>query len=110
MTICLQKLTPPKPIDRRSNMGLVYADIELLSGEEWAASRSGRLAKKQVKRERVRALVDTGAYMLVINERLKRKLRLKKVGEEWAELADGSRLRVNMVGPLEVRFENRRAN
>ena len=46
-------------------------------------------------------------YMLAINESIKRPLDLPKLEEQIAELADGSKLKLEIVGPVEVRFENR---
>lgn len=46
-------------------------------------------------------------YMLAINESIKLQLDLPKLEEQIAELADGSKLKLEIVGPVEVRFENR---
>jgi clan AA aspartic protease len=91
-------------------MGLVYAGIELISGDDLILARRGYLSPEQVKRLHVTALVDTGAYMLAVNEAIRSQLDLPKVDEQLAELADGTRVRLDIVGPVEIRFENRRAN
>jgi clan AA aspartic protease len=91
-------------------MGLVYAGIELISGDDLILARRGYLSPGQVKRLHVTALVDTGAYMLAVNEAIRSQLDLPKVDEQLAELADGTRVRLDIVGPVEIRFENRRAN
>ena len=90
-------------------MGLVYADIELISGDDLALYRRGFLREEEIKRMRVSALVDSGSYMLVVNEHIKEQLGLPVLGEEIARLADESERRVEVVGPVEIRFENRRA-
>src|SRR5438045_6959626 len=59
-----------------NQMGLVYADIELVSGDDLVLHRHGFLKEDKIKRLRVSALVDSGAYMLVINERIKDQLDL----------------------------------
>jgi clan AA aspartic protease len=46
--------------------------------------------------------------MLSINEQIKLQLDLQVLDEQEAELADGTLRKVNIVGPVEVRFENRR--
>jgi clan AA aspartic protease len=89
-------------------MGLVYADIELISGDDLALHRRGFLPEEQIKRMRVSALVDSGSDMLVINDQIKQQLDLPLLGEQTARLADESEVRVEVVGPVEVRFENRR--
>ncbi len=92
------------------NMGLVYAEIELISGDDLVLYRKGYVQKDQIKRMQVEALVDSGAYMLAINQRIKSQLDLPPVDEQVAELADGSQVRLEIVGPIEIRFKNRRAN
>ena len=88
-------------------MGLVYADIELISADDLALHRRGYLAEEEIKRVRVTALVDSGAYMLVINDHIKRQLDLPVIGEQTVRLADDTERPVKIVGPVEVRFENR---
>jgi clan AA aspartic protease len=88
-------------------MGLVYADIELLSTEDLFLARRGKLPKEQVKSVKVTALVNSGAYMLSINENIKAQLDLTVIEEQIAELADGSRVKLEVVGPMAVRFANR---
>ncbi len=47
--------------------------------------------------------------MLAINEQIKAQLDLRVLDSQLAELADGQRVKVDVVGPIEVRFKNRRA-
>ena len=89
-------------------MGRIYAPIEVISSEDLSDARRGRIAAAEVRRIRVDALVDSGAYMLALNEVIVQQLGLPKVDETSAELADGSRVRFDVVGPVEIRFENRR--
>ncbi len=89
-------------------MGLVYAEIELISVDDLALSRKGYLNKEQVKHIKVTALVDSGAYMLSINEEIKLQLGLVVLDKMQAELADGSLREIEIAGPVEIRFENRR--
>jgi clan AA aspartic protease len=91
-------------------MGLVYANIQLANAGEIYMAQLGYLPPEAVKRTVVHALVNTGAYMLAINETVRSQLNLPKVDEQLAELADGSHIYLDLVGPVEVRFENRRAN
>jgi clan AA aspartic protease len=91
-------------------MGLTYAEIELANAGEIYLAQRGYMIPENIKRKTVKALVDSGAYMLAINEQIKDELNLLKVDEQLAELADGSKVKLEIVGPVEVRFENRRAN
>ncbi len=88
-------------------MGLIYADIEIANSFDEALARHGDLAPCDIRKVVVRALVDSGAYMLCINENLKLQLGLDTVAEMAAELANGSFEKLDVVGPVEVRFENR---
>lgn len=88
-------------------MGLVHAEIELISSDDLALRRRGYLQESEVRRAKVNALVDSGAYMLAVNEHLKAQLGLPVLGEQEAELADGSHLTLEIVGPVDVRFANR---
>ncbi|GDZ95902.1 hypothetical protein PA905_43330 [Planktothrix agardhii CCAP 1459/11A] len=90
-------------------MGLTYAEIELANAGEIYLAQRGYMIPENIKRKTVKALVDS-AYMLAINEQIKDELNLLKVDEQLAELADGSKIKLEIVGPVEVRFENRRAN
>jgi hypothetical protein len=60
-------------------MGLIYADIELVRSDDLALQRAGYLQEHPVCRLRVKALVDSGAYMLAINENIRLQLNLAKL-------------------------------
>ena len=90
------------------NMGLVYADVELVRGDDLALLRAGYLPEAQVRRVRVRAMVDSGATVLSMPAFVQQQLQLAPMGDIEAESADGSNLKLAVVGPVEVRFENRR--
>ena len=55
----------------------------------------------------VQALADTGSVFLVIPEHVRLQLALDEQGKKEIMLADGSRMMVPYVGPIETRFENR---
>jgi clan AA aspartic protease len=93
-----------------SKMGLIYAQIELISVDDIVLSRRGFLPEDKIKRLTVNALVDTGAYMLVITDQVRQKLDLPLIEEQMFRMADDSERRGEVVGPVEVRFENRRAS
>jgi clan AA aspartic protease len=69
--------------------------------------RRGYLSDDQVNRLYIRALVDSGATMLAVPEFVKNQLDLRQIRKIEAELADGSSSVYEVVGPIEVRFENR---
>ncbi len=88
-------------------MGLVYADIELVSGDDDVLYRRGFINKTAVKQMTVKALVDSGAYMLAINETVRVQLDLQTIDKQSAELADGTQVKLDVVGPVIVNFANR---
>lgn len=91
-------------------IGLIYAEIELISGDDLALHRRGYIKEEDIKRIKVSALVDSGAEMLAINEQVKDLLNLFVLDTQRAELADGSKVELEVVGPVEIRFANRRAS
>ena len=92
---------------KTENMGITYAEIELIRSDDRALFREGYIREDQIKSVKVRAMVDSGSSMLAIPESIKNQLNLLKLDEKQAELADGSILRLEIVGPIEIRFENR---
>jgi clan AA aspartic protease len=88
-------------------MGLVYAEIDLTSEEDIVLARLGLLPDERVKTVKIRALVDSGAWDLVITEEIQKQLNLPLVGKRLVEMADDTLMEVDLAGPLQVRFENR---
>jgi clan AA aspartic protease len=87
-------------------MGYVYAEIELTNADDLALERRG-WAYLEVRRVTTKALVDSGAWDLVINEEIQQQLQLPLVGKEFVRLADETLLEVDVVGPVQARFEDR---
>lgn len=90
-------------------MGLVYANIELINGEDIVLARRGIIEADEIKRMHIDALVDTGAYMLAINENIQEQLKLPVVEKGKAQLANGHIVEYDVVAPIEIRFKNRRS-
>ena len=88
-------------------MGLVYAEVDLISVDDLVLERRGYLDKEKIKQVRVNALVDSGAYNLSINETVRAQLDLPIIEQQFVTLADETLIEVDVVGPIEVRFENR---
>lgn len=89
------------------DMGLVFAEVELLRGGDVVLAEEGFIQPDQIRRCTVNALVDSGATMLAIPAIVKQQLDLKPRRQIEAELADGSNSTYEVVGPVEVRFQNR---
>ncbi len=106
------KLAPKKVYRKHqtgvNKMGLVYAEIDLLNGGDVYLQRKKLVDEKEVKKVTINALVDSGAYMLTINENVRAQLDLPFIEKQFGRLADETLLELDVVGPVEVRFENRR--
>ena len=88
-------------------MGLVFADIRLTNCDDLALVRRKLLDASQVRSMLVHANVDSGAYMLCLNEQVATQLDLPVLGKQSAQMADGAIRELDVVGPVDVRFENR---
>ena len=89
-------------------MGYVYADIELRNEDDVALHRRGLLPESEIKKATCRALVDSGAWDLVINEEIQKQLNLPVRERQAVEMADDTVMEVDVVGPIEVRFQHKR--
>ena len=87
-------------------MGYIYAELELTNEDDLAFNRRGMLPEDQIQRVTCRALVDSGAWDLVINEEIQSRLNLPFIGRESVTLADETWLDVDIVGPVRLRFED----
>jgi clan AA aspartic protease len=90
-------------------MGLVYADITLINGGDIEMARRHLIGKEEIKQMTVKMMVDSGAYMMAINETIQEQLDLSFIEKRKAILADGSVQEYDLVGPIHVKFLNRTA-
>ncbi len=88
-------------------MGLIYADIELINSEDIALARRNYIGEEEIKRMHISALVDTGSYMLAINENIQQQLQLPVIEKRTAQLANGHVVECDVVGPIDLKFKNR---
>jgi clan AA aspartic protease len=90
-------------------MGEVFVDITILNGAEYLLAKQGIIPMDNVRKMKVNALVDTGATTLIITTEIKTQLNLMVLEKKELVLADGTAESYEFVGPVEVRFENRRS-
>ena len=90
-------------------MGHVYANVTLLNSFDDLLAMEGDIPKENVRKMEVRAMVDSGAMTLTINEDIVKQLGLKVHERIEVTLADGSFRKCDYVGPVGIRFENRTA-
>lgn len=90
-------------------MGTVYADIELINSGDKELVRRNLMDKDDIRQMRVNMLVDSGAYMMAINETILSQLDVPIIEKRKAQMADGSIVEYEVAGPIEVHFKNRKA-
>lgn len=88
-------------------MGLVYANLRLVNSGDKELAQRGFLSAEAIKSVEVTALVDSGAYMMCLNEVIQAQLDLPLINEQAFAMADGQVVKLPVVGPLEVEFSNR---
>jgi clan AA aspartic protease len=88
-------------------MGIVYAEIILKNAGDIASAQRGIIPEKEVRTVAVRAMVDTGAGTLVINEEIREKLGLTTKSLRRTALADGVSAIYQVTEPVEIQWEDR---
>jgi clan AA aspartic protease len=88
-------------------MGEVRTEVTLVNIRDAANAQSGFIPESEVRRLTVNAVVDTGAWTLVINEKTREKLGLlvKRSGE--AAVAGGGKVSSGVTEYVEVRWKDR---
>jgi clan AA aspartic protease len=89
-------------------MGEVRTEVTLVNIEDQADARRGYIPQDQVRRLTVNAVVDTGAWTLVINEETREKLGLRV--EETVEntVAGGGKVSGGITEPVRIYWKDRR--
>lgn len=90
-------------------MGTVHADIRLINADDIAMAKRGIIGEDEIKQMTVRMLVDSGAYMMGINQTIQEQLNLSFIEKRKVVLADGAVREYDVVGPIMVKFKNRTA-
>jgi clan AA aspartic protease len=90
-------------------MGNVFAELTLKNGSDLVRLNDGHISEKDVRSVTVRALVDTGAVSLVINEDICQQLGLSIEGERSASLAGGGKINCKITEPLRIYWKDRNA-
>lgn len=88
-------------------MGLVYAEVELINEKDIFLYEEKYTTKEKIRSLNCRMNVDSGAYMMAINEITKKQLGLEPLRRQLAQLANGDVIELEVVGPIRVNFENR---
>jgi len=88
-------------------MGIVRTTITLKNARDVFKAEDGLIKEPEIRQTTVNAIVDTGAWTLVINEEIREKLGLSITRTDSGTLADGKQTIYNVAGPLEVRWKDR---
>lgn len=90
-------------------MGMVYADITLINGDDLALAKRHIIGEEEVRQMTVNMIVDSGAYQMAINENIQAQLDISFIEKRKLIMADGSVKEFDVVGPIHVKFKNRTA-
>jgi len=88
-------------------MSVVYTEITLKNEGDIVLAKRGIMKETEIRQMTTQAIVDTGAWTIVINEKTREKLGLDDNGYGEATLADGQKAEYPLAGPLEIRWKNR---
>jgi clan AA aspartic protease len=88
-------------------MGLVYAEITLINGDDLVLSRKKIIGEEEVRKMNVNMLVDTGSYNLCINEEIQEQMQFEIVEKRKAQTADGRIVECDIADNVQIRFKNR---
>ena len=88
-------------------MGIVHAEITLKNAKDVGKAEDGIIEESEVRQETVRAMVDTGAGTLVINEELRERLGLGIKGFRQATFANEAKEICKVTEPVEIHWKDR---
>lgn len=83
-------------------------EVEIINANDNALLKAGYIKESDVRQMKVEMMVDTGAYIICINEELKNQLGLEINDRQEGVLANGDRHLFDIAGPIEIRIHNRR--
>lgn len=89
------------------NMSTFYTEISLENVRDRGIAKGGYIPADEVRAITLKAMPDTGAWLLVINEETRQKLGLDIEGSMGASLADGSKRRYNLTEAVKICWQNR---
>ena len=95
-------------LTKEGRMSVVRTELTLKNGTDVDDAIRKRIEEHEVRQMTVEAVVDTGAWTIVINKEIHEKLGLLDKGYGEATLADGKEEVYPMAGPLEIWWKNRR--
>ena len=91
-------------------MGSVFAEITLKNSRDTINAIRGDIKESEIHQKTVKALVDTGAFTLVINEELRQELGLIITGKKKIRLANNERVVYQRTEPVDIHWKDRSAS
>jgi predicted aspartyl protease len=79
-------------------MGIVRTSITLKNAIDMYKADQGVIKEPEIRQTTVEALVDTGAWTLVINEAVREQLGLAITRTDTGTLADGTHSKYSLAG------------
>jgi clan AA aspartic protease len=89
-------------------MGEVRTEITLVNIEDTMKARNGLIMETEIKRLTVNAVVDTGAWTLIINEATREKLGLLVEETSETTVAGGGTVPSRITEYVEIRWKDRK--
>lgn len=89
---------------------MVHAEIEIINMEDLVSAKKNLIDQDEIRRMRIRVLVDTGSYFFCINENIQSYLNLPFIEKKRLRTADDRVIEYDVVGPVEVRFEDKKTH
>jgi clan AA aspartic protease len=88
-------------------MGQVNVELTLKNAGDITRAADGTIKEQEIRQTIIKAVVNTGAGTLVINETIREKLGLSVKKESFATLGDGSKVTCQRTEPVEILWQNR---
>jgi predicted aspartyl protease len=88
-------------------MGRFSIEVELTNHEDLFRAKAGLITPAQVRRVRIRGVVDSGATRLVIPESVAKHLGLESTGTAKVRYADGRSADRNIVKDIHLAYGGR---
>ncbi|GHU00577.1 hypothetical protein FACS1894142_8640 [Spirochaetia bacterium] len=88
-------------------MGMVYEEITLKNAGDTIRVECGFIKKLDMRETTVRAIVDTGAGTLILNEAVQKTLGLRTKHLHESTLANGENVICKIAEPVEVCWKDR---
>ena len=91
----------------RSFESKVFAEITVKNAADITLARKGQLSEKEIRSVTLKALVDTGATTLIINDEICSQLGLETIRTRTANLAGGGKGQCKETEAVQIQWKDR---